>query len=181
MTPLQPVSQSGGHSSPSKPTKCQMSPGTVFLSAVLFLTLIGLGQRGLFDLNRLYNPHYRVCNTASYLWSMGDSCPTEQYAFRTVLIHSYLSLPLFVLFLGLSLVLRRRRLNTWQSALWRVSIWVAVFFGIEFLLELFIYLFQFHRVLGWYASLVTASVFLAILVIIIEHNRARKKSGGGQV
>lgn len=178
MTPLQPVSHHpSSHQEHAKPVKERMLPSTVFLALILAFTLIGLGQRGLYDLNRLYNPHYLLCNQASYLLSAGESCPTEQYAFRQVLIHSYLSLPLFVFFLGLVLVLRKHRLNTWQKALWRVSAAVAIYFGVEFLLEVIIYLFQFHYIVGWYVSLTIAAVLLSILVILIEIKKAKK--GGG--
>ncbi len=178
MGPLQPVSHhSANHTEHAKQVKERMLPSTVFLALVLAVTLVGLGQRGLYDLNRLYNPHYLVCNQASYLLSAGESCPTEQYAFRQVLLHSYLSFPLFIFFLGLVLILRKHKLNTWQKALWRVSAAVAIYFGVEFLVEVIIYLFQFHRIVGWYVSLTTAAILLSALVVLIEVKKAKK--GGG--
>lgn len=174
LQPVRPVSKLSNNSLSAKPVKEHMLPLTVFLSLVLAVTLIGLGQRGLYDLNRLYNPHYKVCNQASYLLTIGESCPTREYAFRQVLLHSYLSLPLFVFFLSLALFLRKRRLNTWQRALWRVSAAVAIYFGVEFALEIIVYLFQFHRIVGWYVSLITTAILLAVLVIFIEIKKAKK-------
>ncbi|MFZ5390683.1 MAG: hypothetical protein ACOZAJ_00180 [Patescibacteria group bacterium] len=173
MSPLQPIDQSSHK--PNKPHKEQMALTSVLLSILLAITLIGLGQRGLYDLNRLYNPHYQVCNQAKYLLSVGDSCPWETYAFKTVLLHSYLSLPLFLIFLGLVFYFRKRRLGTWQTALYRVSNGVAIFFGVEFVLEVIIYLFQYHKVAAWYTSLGLAALLLAILVIYIERKRYLNK------
>jgi hypothetical protein len=177
--PLQPVTGNSSHSAGHGSAKERLTTAGVFLSLMLGVTLVGLGQRGLYDLNRLYNPHYQICNQARYLLTAGDSCPVESYAFKTVLLHSYLSLPLFLIFLGLMLYLRPHRLNTWQKAMFRVSNGVSIFFGVEFLLELVIYLFQYHRILGWYFSLTTLAVLLTILVIYIERRSARKKAGAG--
>jgi len=179
MPVLQPVNVSGHNKVHHKPTKERLALSSVFLSLLLAITLIGLGQRGLYDLNRLFNPHYQVCNQARYLLSVGDSCPWEQYAFNTVLLHSYLSLPLFVLFLGLVIWLRKRRLATWQTALYRVSNGVAIFFGVEFILEVIIYLFQYHQVVGWYAALGITAILLIVLVVYIERRNAAKKAAGG--
>ncbi|MBU1038624.1 hypothetical protein KKC17_00075 [Patescibacteria group bacterium] len=178
MSPLQPVS--GASHKSNKPRKEQMALSSVFLSVLLAVALIGLGQRGLYDLNRLYNPHYQVCNQANYLLSAGESCLWETYAFKTVLLHSYLSLPLFLIFLGLVFYFRKRRLGTWQTALYRVSNGVAIFFGVEFILEVIVYLFQYHKVAAWYTSLGLAALLLAILVVYIERRRAfNKKTGQG--
>ena len=178
--PLQPVSAGSNYSSSAHgATKERLTATGVFLSLLLGITLVGLGQRGLYDLNRLYNPHYEACNKASYLLSPGVSCSVETYAFKTVLLHSYLSLPLFLIFLGLMLYLRPHRLNTWQKAMFRVSNGVSIFFGVEFLLELVIYLFQYHRIVGWYFSLTTLAVLLTILVIYIERRSAKKKAAAG--
>ncbi|MBI5466356.1 MAG: hypothetical protein HY974_03645 [Candidatus Kerfeldbacteria bacterium] len=180
MSPLQQVSANYGRGGQTQTTgREHLTTAGVFLSLLLGVTLVGLGQRGLYDLNRLYNPHYQVCNQARYILSGGDSCPVETYAFKTVLLHSYLSLPLFLIFLGLMLYLRTHRLNTWQKAMFRVSNGVAIFFGVEFLLELIIYLFQYHRIVGWYFSLTVTATLLIVLVIYIERRAARKKAASG--
>ncbi len=119
---------------------------SVFLSFLLTVTLVALGERGLYDLNRLYNPQYQACNQAQYLLTGGQSCQVESYAFKTLLFHSYVSFPLFVIFLGLMLYLRHHRLTTWQRALFRVSSSVAIIFGVQFLMEVILFLFHFHRI-----------------------------------
>ncbi len=164
----------------SAPPKERLTATSVFLSFLLVLSLISLGQRGLIDLNRYYNNHWRVCNTntAQFLLSAGDSCPIEQYAFKAVLLHSYISFPLFIIFLIVALYLRKRRLTTWQKAMFRVSGVVSVFFGIEFLLEVSIYLFQYHRTIGWYFTLGTLAILLIIFVVILERRQATKKANG---
>ena len=179
MLPLQPISQHTGHGAAKAVPKERLTTMSVFLSLLLAVTLVGLGQRGLYDLNRVYNPHYQVCNQASYLLTRGDSCPIEKYALQQVVLHSYLSLPLFLVFLGLTLYLRRRRLSTWQKAMFRVTSAVSIFFGVEFLLELIVYLFQYHHITGWYFSLGVAAILLIVLVIYIERRETRKKAAGG--
>lgn len=158
--------------------KERLTATSVFLAFLLTLALIGLGQRGLYDLNRYYNENYRVCNTAQYLLSAGESCPVEDYAFKAVLLHSYISFPLFIIFLILVLYLRHRRLTTWQRAMFRVSGVVSVFFGIEFLLETSIYLFQYHTEIGWYFALSVMAILLAILLVILERRQATRKANG---
>lgn len=176
MPNLTPIGQGGSHVARTAPTKEHLATPSIFLSFLLVLTLIGLGERLLYDLNRLYNPHYEACNHAAFIFSVGGSCPTEQYAFQQVLLHSYVSFPLFVIFLILVLYLRRRRLSTWQKALFRVSSVVSIFFGIQFLAEAIIYLFKFHHLVGVYVSYTLGAILLTAMVIYIEHKQAKKRS-----
>lgn len=148
----------------------------VFLSLLLALTLIALGERALYDLNRLYNPHYAECNQTLYLITRGESCPVERHAFQQLLLHSYVSLPLFLIFLGLMLYLRHRRLSTWQRALFRVSSTVAIVFGVQFVLEVAIYLFRFHKNIAWYFIFILSALVLTTLMIYIERKNAKKKA-----
>lgn len=161
----------------SKP-KDHLTTMSIFLSFILTVVLIGLGWRGLYDLNRIYNPHYGVCNQAKYILTVGESCQVEQYAFKTVLLHSYVSLPLFLIFLGLMLYLRHHRLNTWQRAMFRVSSAVTIFFGVEFIAEVTIYLFQFYRIIAWYFLLGMSAALCIWLVIYLERRQVRKKVAG---
>ena len=178
MSGLSPVSLSsngGGHAVVKKE---RLSTSSIFLSFLLTVVLVGLGQRGLYDLNRIYNPHYQACNQVSYLTTGGSSCAIETYAFKQVLLHSYLSLPLFLVFLGFMLYLRNRRLTTWQRAMYRVSATVSIFFGVEFLIETIIYLFQYHRIFGWYFFLGVSAILLIMLVIIIERRKIKAQLSG---
>ncbi len=163
----------------SKP-KDHLTPLSVFLALLLAATLIALGERGLYDLNRLYNPQYQSCNQGSLLPTLGgESCAAEHYIFTSLLLHSYVSLPLFVFFLALMLFLRNRRLGTWQRALFRVSNTVAIVFGLQFLFEVTLYLFRFHRITAWYFFLTVLALFLITLVIYLERKQARKKAAAG--
>ncbi len=177
--PNLPTVQPGG-SQPvarSAPPKERLTATGVFLSVLLTLTLIGLGERLLYDLNRLYNPHGRTCsNQVVYIFSRGGECPIEQYAFKLVLLHSYVSFPLFIIFLGLMLYLRHRRLATWQKALFRASAAVSIFFGVQFLAELIIFLFRFHHLVGVYVSYGLGAVMLMTLIIYIERKEAKRKA-----
>jgi hypothetical protein len=156
--------------------KEHMTATGVFLSVLLAFTLIGLGERLLYDLNRLNNPHYRECNPTVIIFSRGSSCAMEQYAFKQVLLHSYVSFPLFVLFLALVLYLRHHRLATWQKALFRASGAVSIFFGVQFLAEMIIYLFRFHRLVGVYVSYGLGAILLATLIVYIERREAKRKA-----
>ena len=170
------------HSSSNKAAhgtpKEHLTTSAIFLSLLLTLCLIGLGQRGLYDLNKKYNKHYDICNQVRYITTAGESCPFEQYAFQQVKLHSYLSLPLFIFFLSLVLFLKKRRLTTWQKALFRVSSTVAIFFGLEFLIEATVYLFQYYPTIGWYFCLSIAAILIAILIVYIEKKQAAKKAAG---
>ena len=177
MSPIQTVSFPAHHVPHAKP-KEHLTALRVFLSFLLTLTLVALGERGLYDLNRLFNPLYQVCNQAQYLLSVGQSCQVESYAFKELLLHSYISFPLFVIFLGLMLYLRHHRLSTWQRALFRVSSAVAIIFGVQFLLEVVFFLFRFHQVEAWYFSLGVVAVLLMTLVIYLERRQARKHAAG---
>lgn len=170
----QPHSGQTMHAKPKE----HLTAMSVFLSFLLTVTLIGLGQRGIYDLNRLYNPEYQVCNQAEYLLSVGKSCAIEKYAFQTVLFHSYVSFPLFLIFLSLMLYLRHHRLNTWQKAMFRVSSAVAIFFGLEFLIEVTIYLFRFYRIAAWYFFLTILALLLVWLLIYNERRSSKKKAAG---
>ncbi|MDP3986357.1 MAG: hypothetical protein U1C53_01635 [Candidatus Veblenbacteria bacterium] len=178
MSPLQPLTQAPQAIPRSLPVKEHLTVSGVFLSLLLALTLIGLGERGLFDINRIYNPHYDECSQATFLISWGESCPAEQFAFQNVLLHSYVSFPLFVIFLILMLYLRHRRLSTWQRAIFRVSSVVSIFFGIQFVAEVVTYLFQFHHLVGIYVAFGLGAIILTSLVISLERRAAKKRSIG---
>lgn len=180
MSPIQSMMQSSQQTNRPTPPKDKLTGTSVLLSLILTIILIGLGQRGLYDLNRIYNPHYNSCNQAAFLITRGDSCPAEEFAFQNVLLHSYVSFPLFVIFLILMLYLRHHRLNTWQRALFRVSGVVSIFFGLQFLAESIIYLLKFHYLVGVYVTLVLGAVIASVLVIYLER-RAAKKRAAAQV
>ncbi len=175
MSPLQPVLPGKHPTSRPAPARERLTGTSVLLAFLLTITLISLGERGLYDLNRLYNPHYYECNQAAFLISRGESCPAEEFAFQNVLLHSYVSFPLFVIFLILMLYLRHHRLNTWQRALFRVSGIVSIFFGLQFLAEAIIFLLKFHYLVGIYVSLVLGAVVLSVLVIYLERREAQKR------
>ena len=158
--------------------KPRLTATSVFLSFLLSATLVGLGERGLYDLNRFFNPFYQACNQARYLISGGESCPVEQHAVRQLLLHGYVSVPLFIIFLGLVLYLRQNRLATWQQALFRVSSAIAIVFGVQFLLEATLFLFRFYRTESWYFMLGIGAVLLMVLVVYTERRAARKKASG---
>lgn len=176
MPTLQPVNQNLRSSQRPMPVKERLTGASVLLSFLLTVTLLGLGERGLYDLNRMYNPHYYTCNQAAFLITVGESCPAEEFAFQNVLLHSYVSFPLFVIFLVLMLYLRHHRLNTWQKALFRVSGIVSIFFGLQFLAEAVIFLLKFHYLIGIYVTLVLGAIVLATLVIYLERRAAKKRS-----
>lgn len=178
MSPIPSVMNqpAAGSSASHSKVKEHLSSLGVFLSFLLTVTLIAIGQRGIYDLNRLYNPDYLLCNQAQYLLTAGKSCPVEKYAFQTVLFHSYISVPLFVIFLSLMLYLKRHRLNPWQKAMFRVSGAVAIFFGVEFLFEVTIYLFRFYRIAAWYFSLTAVAMLLVWLLIYNERRHAKQKA-----
>lgn len=180
MAHLAPTSETA-HSSHTAHTspKERLTTLSVFLSFFLTLSLIALGQRALYDLNRVYNPNYRVCNQADYVLSVGESCPIEAYAFKTVLLHSYITLPLSLLSLFLMLYLRNRRVNTWKRALYHVTTAVVLMFSIQFLIEVGIYLFSYYPTIGWYYTLGLISLLLIVLVIYLERKAARAKAHGG--
>lgn len=173
--PLTPVNANQQTSTRLVSTKERLTVTSILLSFLLSVILISLGERALYDLNRLYNPHYNACNQAAFLITAGESCPAEQFAFQNVLLHSYVSLPLFVIFFVLMLYLRHHRLNTWQKALFRVSGVVSIFFGLQFLAEAIIYLLRFHYLMGIYVTLVLSAVFLAGMVIYLERRAAKKR------
>lgn len=174
---IQPGAHSNEHTH-STPTKEKLTGISVFLSLLLAGTLISLVERGIYDLNRLYNPHYEACNQRTFLISRGASCPVEEFALKQVLLHSYVSFPLFLVFFIFMLALRKRRLSTWQRALFRVSGVVSVFFGIQFLAELLIYLFQFHHIVGVYTAYLLGVITLVSFVIVLERRNARKRAQG---
>jgi len=176
MSPIQSMSQTSQQSARPPAPKERLTGTSVLLSLFLTLILIILGERGLYDLNRLFNPHYQDCNQANFLITRGDSCPAEQFAFQNVLLHSYVSFPLFVIFLILMLYLRHHRLNTWQKALFRVSGVVSIFFGLQFIAEAIIFLLKFHYLVGIYVTLVLAAIMVAALVIYLERRAAKKRS-----
>ena len=176
MTPLQPVSQGQHQVAHSAPPKERLTNASVLLSLFLAIILIVLGERGLYDLNRLYNPHYYDCNQADFLITRGASCPAENFAFQNVLLHSYVSFPLFVVFLVLMLYLRHHRLNTWQKALFRVSGVVSVFFGLQFMAEAITFLLKFRPLAGIYVALTLGAVIFATLVIYFERRAAKKRA-----
>ena len=175
MSPLQPIGQNPHQPRPTPP-KEKLTGFSVLLSLLLAITLIILGERGLYDLNRLSNPHYNDCNQAAFLITRGASCPAENFAFQNVLLHSYVSFPLFVVFLILMLYLRHHRLNTWQKALFRVSGVVSIFFGLQFLAEAIIFLLNFHTLVGIYVTLTLGAVMLSTLVIYFERRAAKKRA-----
>jgi len=175
MTPLQPISQASHPAPRSAAAKEKLTGVSVLLSFLLAVILIVLGERGLYDLNRLYNTHYYACNQAAFLISVGESCPAEEFAFQNVLLHSYVSFPLFVFFLILMLYLKHHRLNTWQRALFRVSGIVSIFFGLQFLAETIIFLLKFHYLVGIYVTLVLGAIVLSVLVIYLEKRAAKQR------
>lgn len=158
------------------PPKEKLTGTSVLLSLLLAIILIILGERGLYDLNRLYNPHYNDCNQAAFLFTRGASCPAENFAFQNVLLHSYVSFPLFVIFLMLMLYLRHHRLNTWQKALFRVSGVVSIFFGLQFMAEVITFLLKFHTLVGIYVTLVLLAAILITMVIYFERRAAKKRA-----
>ncbi len=176
MPTLQPVNQDTRSTSRPAHSKEHLTGGSVLLSFLLTVILLSLGERGLYDLNRIYNPHYNNCNQAAFLITVGESCPAEEFAFQNVLLHSYVSFPLFVVFLILMLYLRHHRLNTWQKALFRVSGLVSIFFGLQFLVEAVIFLLKFHYIMGIYVTLILGAIVLATLVIYLERRAVRKRT-----
>lgn len=149
----------------------------LILACFLTITLIGLGQRGLYDVNRVFNPHYTVCNQkVVFTYENVLTCPTSEYALKTVLLHSYVTFPLFAIFFILALILRKRKLNSWQRALFRVSGIISIFFGLEFLLEVVIYLFKYYKTIGWYFTLGMTALLIVILLVYIEHKHSLKKA-----
>lgn len=176
MSPLQQISQNLHQSTHVPPPKEKLTGISILLSLFLAIILIILGERGLYDLNRLFNPHYNDCNQAAFLITRGASCPAENFAFQNVLLHSYVSFPLFVIFLILMLYLRHHRLNTWQRALFRVSGVVSIFFGLQFLAEAITYLLKFHTLVGIYVTLVLVATILIYLVIYLERRASKKRA-----
>ena len=73
MPVLEPVSSasqaSHGNRDHGSSAKERLTGASVFASLLLAGTLIALGERGIYDLNRLFNPHYEVCNQRSFLFS----------------------------------------------------------------------------------------------------------------
>lgn len=179
MSGLPPAGSGSSHGSTSH-TASKTEKLTFFgllLACFLTVTLMGLGQRGLYDVNRVFNPHYAVCNQkAVFTYENVLTCPTESYALKTVLLHSYVTFPLFAVFLIVALVLRQRKLNSWQRALFRVSGVTSIFFGLEFLLEVVIYLFKYHKTIGWYFTLGVVALLIIILLVYIEHKQNLKKA-----
>ncbi|GEM_PF-1534776 len=177
MSPLQPVSSdpSSYHHSPAPKRREKLTAASVFLSLLLAVFLVGLGERGIYDLNRLLNPLYSQCQPSKYLIITDRACQVEMFALKTVLFHSYVSVPLFLLFLFITIFLRRRRRQTWQEAIFRVTGVVVFVFGLQLLLEVTFYLFQYHRLIAWYFSFGAGIISAIWLVIHLERRQEAKR------
>ncbi len=155
------------------PVKPKVSAGAIFFSVIFTLTMMILQVRGLYDINRFFNPHYQVCLEAGY--STEVTCPDADYALQQVLWWSYLSVPLFIIFFILALVLRKKFTHGWQRAFFITFIILSYFLGIEILIYLTVYLFQYHKDIAWYSTLGTLALLSVVLIIWLERRQAVKR------
>ncbi len=155
------------------PAKIKVSPSTIFFAVIFTLSMMILQVRGLYDINRFFNPHYQICQEAAYRTEV--ICPDADYALQRVLWWSYFNVPLFILFIILALVLRKNFTHGWQRALFIVFTMMSYFLGVEILIYFTIYLFQYHKDIAWYFTLGTLALLSVILVIWIERKQATKR------
>lgn len=163
----------GGHHQEQKKEK--LAPLSVFLSLILMMFFIALGERATYDVNRLFNPTYNNCNPSRYLIISDRACQVEYSGLNTLLFHSYVTLPIFLLFLIVMLVFRKRRLPTWHEALYRVAGMMALVFGLQFLLEITFYLFQYYPLAAWYFAFTAGIIAVVSLVVHLERKRTQKR------
>ncbi|MFH1111759.1 MAG: hypothetical protein V1712_01675 [Patescibacteria group bacterium] len=168
------------HHKPVKPVIPEkLTITAIFLSVILVLTLMVLQIKGLYDINRYFNPHYQVCTQVlsdpEYSAPEYSECNVESYAWQRILLWSYLSGALFLIYLILTLIFRKRQRYTWQRALFYVFTVLTYFAAVVILIYLNYYLFQFYKDIAWYFSLGIIVILSIILVIYIERRRAQKK------
>lgn len=173
--PLQPVQHQAHHQPAHAPRKDKLTAASVFLSLLLAIFLIALAERAVYDVNRIFNPLYGQCNPSRYLIISDSVCQVEKFAMQTVLFHSYVTFPVFLLFLVLALIFKRNHKQTWQSALYRVSAVVALVFGLQLLLECTFYLFHYHRLIAWYFVFGMGVITTIWLVVYLERQQEKKR------
>lgn len=168
---------SAHHEIPHQEHKDKLNPASVFLSLVLALFIIALGERATFDVNRLFNPTYKDCTPPQYLIISDRVCQAENNGLQNLLFHSYVTVPLFLLALGLMFYFKHRRNGRlWYEALYRVAGMAMFVFGLQILLEITFYLFQYHPLVAWYFIFIAGSTVIVTLVVYIERRQALKRA-----
>ncbi len=168
----------------SKPPKStipeKLTVTAITLSVILVLALMMLQIKGLYDINRYFNPYYQVCTQPLTEPGYGE-CSGEAYALQRILLWSYLSGALFIIYLVLALVFRKRRNYTWQVVLFRVFTVLTFFAAAVIILYLNHYFFEYHQDIAWYVALGLIVILSVMLVIYLERRRAQKKLAGKTV
>ncbi|MFA4936735.1 MAG: hypothetical protein WC575_00360 [Patescibacteria group bacterium] len=166
------------HHKPAKPPISErLTVTAITLSIILVLALVVLQIKALYDVNRYFNPHYQVCTQQLTEPGYGD-CSGEAYAWERILLWSYLSGGLFLIYLILALVFRKRKNYTWQMALFRVFTVLTFFATVVMIAYLNQYLFEYHQDIAWYVALGLVVILSIALVIYIERRRLQKKLAG---
>lgn len=166
------------HHKPTKPVIPEkLTITAITLSVILVLALVVLQIKGLYDINRYFNPHYQVCTQQLTEPGYGE-CSGEDYAWQRVLLWSYLSGGLFLIYLTLALTFKKRKSYTWQVALFRIFTILTFFAAVVMILYLNQYLFEYHQDIAWYVALGTIVILSLVLVIYIERRRLQKKIAG---
>lgn len=152
-----------------KDKKKSLPAAAAWLVILLVATLLFLQGRGMYDVNRLFNPNYLTC--ISDVGSVGG-CDQYYYHWHRVIAWSYVSLPLFLIYLVLSLLLRKKHNATWQRAFFGAFVFLTLAVAAIIFAYITNFLFQFHRMLSWYVLFgVAAALLVALLIYIDKKNR----------
>lgn len=178
MSPLLPAATGAPHhGTPHPEHKDKLMATSVFLSLLLTIFVIALGERAAYDVNRLFNPSYGSCNPPRYLVISDRVCQVLDNGLQNLLFHSYVTVPIFLIALGLMVYFKHRRAGVlWHEALYRVAGMVMLVFGLQILLEVTFYLFQYHPLVAWYFTFIAGITVASALVVYIERRQAEKRA-----
>jgi len=151
--------------------KIMLAPLVAFLVILFVLTLLVLQARGMYDVNRLYNPNYASC--VNQLESL--DCNNYYFFWNRALNWSYVAVPLFAIYLALALTLRKKKHIMWQKGFFRALVFLTFLNATLIAVYISHFLFTFHRMLAWYVLFGAAAALILALVIYLDR-RNRKKS-----
>ncbi len=156
----------------SKKTSAHLEPVAVFLVILFTILVLALIGRGMYDVDRLFNPNYSTCTSEGL---SGASCNSYYYYWNRDLHWSYITVPLGVFFLILAINVRKRKHLLWHKAFFSsFVVLTSTMAGVTFYYVAH-FLFTFQRMIAWY-FLFGAGVIL-ILSLILYIDRKNKPSG----
>jgi hypothetical protein len=163
--------------------KEKISPWSIFFSILLTAVLITIGEFGLRDSNRVFNPYYETCyvkisfssiNLFQRVGAPQTSCDLKAYEGTSLLLHADIVAPLLLIGLAIIFIIRKKKLASYIRVIFLTCAIFVVWMSIRIIYETESFLVKHYPLAGKYVVFLTIAAVCALLIITIQ-NKIRQK------